>query len=206
MKPLRWETASLGRIHIPQTDLYRRRREEVRLSIAVVRKEGMRVGILGACALCLLVPMTIAVKLANPSVDKAKQDALAVEKQFNDLKQSGDALDTKAAQWAIYQDSRTRRKAWSETPLYVAGAIPPSIFLEQFQIDTRGISEKITLSGAAQNVDAIQTFRVSLENSPLFTGYAVQEASAYPAFGKSSLHFRMQAKGMGKLSIPKPKQ
>jgi Tfp pilus assembly protein PilN len=203
---MKWETTALGRLYIPQTDLYRRRREEIRSHLAINRKEAIRVGIMGASALSLLIPMAFAVRMAMPKVTKAQRDAMAVEKQFNELKQSGDALDTKAAQWAVYQDSRNRRSAWSETPLYVAGAIPPTIFLEQFQIDTRGAGEKITLSGAAQNVDAIQTFRIALENSPLFTGFAVQEASTYPAFGKSSLHFRMQAKGMGRLSIPKPKQ
>ena len=205
MKPLRWETASLGQIHTPQTDLYRRRRNEVRGNIAVNRKEALRVGIMSVCALSLLIPMVIAVKFANPSVEKARTDALAVEKQFEELKQSGDALDTKAAQWTLYQDSRKRRSAWSETPGYVSGAVPPSIFLEQFLIDTRGGKEKITLSGAAENVDAIQKFRTSLEASALFSGFAVQEASAFPALGKSGLHFRMQAKGTGNLAISQPK-
>ena len=205
MKPLKWETAALGHIHIPQTDLYRRRRDETRLSLAVNRKEVVRVGIMGACALVLLIPMAIAVRLAHPGIEKARADANAVEKQFGELKQSGDALDTKAAQWAIYQDSHKRREAWSQTPGTVSAAIPASIFLEQFLIDAHGGKEKLTLSGAAQDVDAIQKFREALDRSSLFAGFSVQEASAYPAFSPSGLHFRIQAKGTGNLSIPVPK-
>jgi len=204
MKPLKWETASLGQIYTPQTDLYRRRRNEVRLNIAVNRKEAFRVGIMGVCALSLLIPMAIAVKLANPSVEKARTDAIAVEKQFGELKQSGDALDIKAAQWAVFQDSQKRRAAWSQTPGYVSGAVPPSIFLEQFLIDARGGKENITLSGAAANVDAIQKFCEALETSALFGSFSVQEVSAFPEFGKSGLHFRMQAKGTGNLAIALP--
>ena len=195
-----WQIVGRDSEEIPRIDIDRDRRDAQKKIYTASRRTSLVLCGVLLFAATVSTPVTTDFFQQRRELSEVTHMRGAMDHRVKGLSSLSTSLDADQAAWRQHHSRDAQRHGWGDLLYSIAAAVPPTVYLDDLQIQGRVSGSPIVLQAETQNMSSIRPFVDTLSQSPQIMGPRLTETNGDPTDKQLPIRFRLDMAGQMPLS------